>query len=318
MRFFVIMLLAIGLVLAGCELSGSGQPDLTGTVTIDKTSPKVGDILTATYTGNGTGAASWQWHRGSDPISGAATKTYTVVAEDLGKSLWAQVSYKDQKGAVASAATAATAAAAPTAPTAPAAKPSLTGKVTINNTTPKVGDKLTAAYSGNGTGTITWEWYLGSTVIRRSTNTAYTNLYTVGGDDAGEALSVRVSTNEQYGSIASAPTSTVVDERVSLNGTVTINNITPKVGDRITATYTGNGTGYATWQWLQGNDLINDAAANIYTVVATDLGKTLKAQVSYMDQKGSVTSVATAAVTAAGGNSGGAFVLERSDNRNPH
>jgi hypothetical protein len=291
--WFCVITLAIGLILAGCDLSGDDTVDLTGTVTIDKTSPKVGDVLTATYSGNGTGAASWQWYRGDAAISGASANTYTVVAADVGKSLKAQVSYKDQKGEVTSQATAATAAAAAVV----VEMPALTGTVIIDNTSPKVGDRLTANYEGNGSGDITWEWFRGDTVIRRTTNYVDIDRYTVVSADVGGVLSVRVSTDEQSGSVTSAPTEAVVDNRPALTGTVSLSNGAPMVGDTITATYIGgNGTGAAAWQWFRGDTLISGTTGNTYTAATADVGRTLKAQVSYGELKGSVSSTPTEAV----------------------
>jgi len=84
-----------------------------------------------------------------------------------------------------------------------------------------------------------------------------------------------------------------------LTGNVTINNTSPRVGDTITATYTGgNGTGAATWQWLRGETLITGATSSTYTVVAADLGARLRARVSYANQSGSITSAETAVVAA--------------------
>ena len=193
--------LAICFILAGCDPAVEEPPDLTGTVTINNTSPKVGDTLTATYSaGNGTGVASWQWYRDNDLIGGATANTYTVVAADLGLSLKAQVSYKDQKGVVISAATAVVAA-APVVQ-----KPTLTGTVTIDNTTPKVGNTLTATYSGNGTGTILWQWVRGrESIIRDATS----DTYTVVRADAGLTLSVFISTENQRGYVFSEYTKIV-------------------------------------------------------------------------------------------------------------
>ena len=81
---------------------------LTGTVTINNTAPRVGDALTATYApGNGSGAATWSWLRGTTVISGANAANYTVVAADAGATLTARASYANQSGTVQSPATAA-------------------------------------------------------------------------------------------------------------------------------------------------------------------------------------------------------------------
>jgi hypothetical protein len=68
----------------------------------------VGDTLTATYSsGNGSGAATWQWLAGGVDIVGANNSSYTAAAADFGKTLQARVSYADQSGTVTSAATSA-------------------------------------------------------------------------------------------------------------------------------------------------------------------------------------------------------------------
>ena len=82
----------------------------SGTVTIDDTSPTVGDELTAS-TANVADpdglpdpfAPTWQWYRtptsGSETmIPGAASATYTVVEADLGATLTAKASWTDKGG----------------------------------------------------------------------------------------------------------------------------------------------------------------------------------------------------------------------------
>ena len=67
-----------------------------GTVTINNTTPRVGDTLTAVYhPGDGTGTPSWRWLRDDAIIPGAANSTYTVVSADVGSSLKASVSYSN-------------------------------------------------------------------------------------------------------------------------------------------------------------------------------------------------------------------------------
>jgi hypothetical protein len=83
------------------------RPTLTGTVTIDETSPQVGDTLTAAYSdGNGTGTATWQWILGESTNIGTNNATYIVVEDDWGQTIKAQVSFADQSDSVISTATA--------------------------------------------------------------------------------------------------------------------------------------------------------------------------------------------------------------------
>ena len=79
--------------------------DLAGTVTIDKTSPRVGDTLTANTSGlNNTGILSYQWKANGANI-GVNSATYTVTEADLGKSISVVVTSSVEMGSVTSAGT---------------------------------------------------------------------------------------------------------------------------------------------------------------------------------------------------------------------
>jgi DUF971 family protein len=175
-------------------------------------------------------------------------------------------------------------------------RPNLTGTVTINNTLPQVGNTLTASYlDGNGTGTATWQWIRGeSTNIGTNSNT-----YNVTAADEGKTIKVQVSFANQKGNRTSIATGvvTAADNRPDLTGTVTIDNTSPQVGNTLTASYSdGNGTGMATWQWIRGESTNIGTDSGEYIVVEADWGQPIKVQVSFAGQKGSGTSVATAAV----------------------
>ena len=82
----------------------------SGTVTVDDTSPVVGDALTASAANVADPdglpdpfAPAWQWYRtpaaGSETeISGATSTAYTVVEADLGATLTAKASWTDKGG----------------------------------------------------------------------------------------------------------------------------------------------------------------------------------------------------------------------------
>jgi len=93
----------IGFSTAACSVPGGGG-DLVGTVTIDITSPRVGNTLTATFSGNGsgTGTAMWQWLANGTAISNTNSNTYKVVITDFDKKLQARISYSDRDGSVTS------------------------------------------------------------------------------------------------------------------------------------------------------------------------------------------------------------------------
>jgi tetratricopeptide (TPR) repeat protein len=255
------------------------RPYLTGSITINSTAPRVGDSITASYTGNGSGTAVWQWLADDAVISGTNSNTYVVRIGDIDKTIRARVSYANQNGNVLSAATRAVTMA------------NLAGSVTIDNTMPRVGDTITASYTGNGAETVTWQWMRGDSVI----NGAAGRTYVVVNDDMSRTLRVRVSNTDFNGNITSSATTQV--GRASLAGDITLSITTPKVGDIITASYTGNGSGTVTWQWMRNNSVIRGATNSTYIAGTSDVGRTLKVRVSYADQNDSLTSAPTAAVT---------------------
>jgi len=109
----IAIVAVISFAFAACDNGSTskpgGGPALVGTVTIDNTSPKVGDTLKAAFSGNGsgTGTATWQWLANDTAIAGTNSDTYVVKAADVGKTLKARVSYSDRTGNVTSNATSA-------------------------------------------------------------------------------------------------------------------------------------------------------------------------------------------------------------------
>ena len=64
--------------------------EITGSVTISGT-PTVGETLKATYSGGNATEISYQWYRGNEAISGATETSYTLTADDAGKSVSVRV-----------------------------------------------------------------------------------------------------------------------------------------------------------------------------------------------------------------------------------
>ena len=88
----------------------------------------------------------------------------------------------------------------------------------------------------------------------------------------------------------------ILDE-LTLTGTVSVDNTTPKVGDLLTAYYSnGNGQGFPTWQWMQGDSTPIGTNSKYYSVTENDLGKRIRVQVSFPILKGFIEGVPTEAV----------------------
>lgn len=90
-----------------------------------------------------------------------------------------------------------------------AGKDALTGSVTISNTSPRIGDMLTAQtgslnYGTESAGTLSYQWKAGEGVVGTDSAT-----YTVQTADRGKTITVTVSNSNNSGSVTSAATEAV-------------------------------------------------------------------------------------------------------------
>ena len=297
----------------------TGAPTITGTA-------QVGQTLTAGTTaimdddGLTSVSYTYQWIRtaaGVDTnISGATASTYTLVAADQGTTVKVRVSFTDDASKAETRTSAATAAVS-AAPNTPA-----TGAPTITGTA-QVGQTLTAGTTaivdadGLTSVTYTYQW------IRVATDNTETNIsgatastYTLVDADLGTTIKVTVIFTDDASNtetLTSAATAAVAAAANTLaTGAPTITG-TAQVGQTLTAVTTAimdaNGltTPSYTYQWIRvatdnSETNIASATASTYTLVAADLGTTIKVRVSFTDDASNaetLTSAATAAVTAA-------------------
>ena len=298
----------------------TGAPTITGTA-------QVGQTLTADTTaimdaeGLTSVSYTYQWIRVATDntetnISGATASTYTLVAADLGTTVKVTVSFTDDASndeTLTSAATAAVSA----APNTPA-----TGAPTITGTA-QVGQTLTADTTaivdadGLTSVSYTYQW------IRVATDNTETNIsgatastYTLVAADQGTTIKVTVSFTDDASNaetLTSAATAVVsAAPNTPATGAPTITG-TAQVGQTLTAGTTaimdaeGLTSVSYTYQWIRvatdnTETNISGATASTYTLVAADLGTTVKVTVSFTDDASNdetLTSAATAAVSAA-------------------
>ena len=271
--------------------------DQSGSVTLSTTQPVVGASLTATLS-DADGSISnkvWQWERspsGGSPdwttITGAQSATYTPVSADAGKLLRASVAYTDALASGRSAVSPATSAVGQSSQDQP-------GSVTLSSSQPVVGVSLTATLS-DADGSISsqvWQWErspsVGSpvwTVIVGAQSATYTPVAA----NAGKLLRASVSYTDALasGRTAVSPATSVVDQP----GSVTLSTAQPVVGESLTASLSDADGGISSqvWHWQRSPDqsepvwtVISGASSNVYTPVAADAGKLLRASVSYAD-----------------------------------
>ena len=306
--------------------AATGQPGITGTAqvgqTLAATAGTIADVdglpdpfLTDTNT-------SFQWVRvtsGTDAdISGARDSTYTLVADDEGKKIKVKVSFLDTEattnqteGPLTSAATATVSASTNTPAT---GAPTITG-------TAQVGQTLTAGTTaimdadGLTSVSYTYQWIRTAAGVDTNISSATASTYTLVAADLGTTVKVRVSFTDDASNaetLTSAATATVsAAPNTPATGAPTITG-TAQVGQTLTAGTTaimdddGLTTPGYTYQWIRtaaGVDTnISGATASTYTLVAADLGTTVKVRVSFTDDASNaetLTSTATAAVAAA-------------------
>ncbi len=294
---------AIGLVRV--NYPATGLPTIGGTV-------QVGETLTASTTGIDDADGlddvtfTYQWLADGTEISGATDPTYTLVDDDVGKTIKVRVTFTDDGGNPETLTSAATAAVEPR-PNSPA-----TGAPTISGTA-RVGETLTAGTSaiadadGMSGAVFIYHWLANGADIAGATN----NTYTLVDTDVGKTIKVRViftdnADNEE--TLTSAATAAVEPRPNSpATGAPTISG-TVRVGETLTAETSaiadadGMSGAVFSYQWLANGADVAGATSDTYTPVADDVGKAIKVKVSFRDDKNhqeSLTSAATAAVTAA-------------------
>ena len=283
--------------------------DTPGTVSLSTTSPEVDQEMTATLVDvdGSLSGLTWQWQRRADAGSAwvnfdqtartpiASTSRYTPVAADVGKQLRATVGYTDAHGSGNSAQSEPTAAVVD--------DPGTPGSVNLSTTSPEVGRAVTATLSDadGGVSDTTWQWQsrTGVTSSWSDVSLATLSRYEPQATDAGRQLRATVSYTDAHGPGKSAQSAAT--DAVDTPGTVSLSTTSPEVDQEMTATLVdvdGSLSGL-TWQWQRradaGSAWVNFdqtartpiASTSRYTPVAADVGKQLRATVSYTDAHGS-------------------------------
>ena len=291
----------------------TGEPTIIGTA-------QVGETLTADTSGIADAdgltnvSYSYQWIRNDGStdtdITSATDSTYTLVDDDQGKTIKVRVIVTDDavnETTLTSAATGAVEAAP--RPDSPA-----TGQPTIIGTA-QVGESLTADTSGiadaDGLATYTYQWVANDGTTDTDISGATDATYTLVDDDAGRTIKVRVTVTDDLGNettLTSAATEAVEaapQPDSPATGQPTIIG-TAQVGETLTADTSGiaddDGLATYTYQWVANDGTtdtdISGATDATYTLVADDVGQTIKVRVTVTDDLGNETTLTSAATEA--------------------
>ena len=268
------------------EFLTTRQPNMVASVSINATAVQPGDTLRATVNPEGASVnISWINDKGATIGWG---ERYTVQETDVGRRIRASVTGSGSTSGTAVSSWA-------TVSGSYVSRVYQLKAVTINDTTPTVGQTLTAALSpADATATISWFRDNGVFVGSGSS-------YTVKSADVGYKLYAWADgTGNTSGEATSPHTAKVVQQAVApivLQG-VTISDTTPNVGDTLTVTLTPrNATASITWRSSAGHIL---GYGDSYTVAADDAGSSIYVYANGTgNTSGSVVSSLTSVVQAA-------------------
>ena len=295
----------------------TGQPTIIGTL-------EVGQILTADTSdivdADGLTKVShrYQWVANDGDtdadISGATGSTYTLVADDVDKTIKVRVTVTDDVGNETTLTSAATDAVDFAVQQQQASNSPATGQPTITGTL-EVGQILTADTSdivdADGLTKVShrYQWVANDGDTDADISGATGSTYTLVADDVDKTIKVRVIVTDDAANetTLTSEATDAVDAAAQpdspATGQPTISG-TAQVGEMLTADTSGiadadgldNGT--YSYQWLGDDTDIAGATSSTYTLLAGDEGQTIKVRVVVTDDAENETTLTSAATEA--------------------
>ena len=301
---------ATAVVSAAANTPATGAPTITGTAQVGQTlTATVGDIadvdgLPDPFLTDANTSFQWvQVNLGTETnIASATASTYTLVREDWAASVRVKVAFQDAQGNSEGPLTSSSVIIVKPANTAATGKPGITGTAQVGQTlTATVGtsadvDGLPNPFLTDVNTSFQW--------IRVATDNTETNIasatastYTLVDADLGTTIKVKVgfADNYDYDEMLTSDATAAVSAAANTpaTGAPTITG-TAQVGQTLTAGTTaimdadGLTTPSYTYQWIRvatdnSETNIASATASTYTLVAADLGTTVKVRVSFTD-----------------------------------
>ena len=286
----------------------TGTVTLTGNAAQNQTlTVNTADLADA----DGLGALNYQWQSSSDgsnwsAIAGATAQSLTLTQSQVNQQVRALVSYTDGRGAAESIASAVSATVAQWNNQAP------TGAVVG---TAAQGQILTASNTladADGLGAVAYQWQVSGNNGATWSNIAGAtgSTYTLGQAHVGKQMRVQASYTDGQGtleSLASAASGVVANTNDAPTGGVTLTgsaaqNQTLSINTGSLADADGLGALNYQWQISANNGVswnnVAGATKSTFALTQTEVGKLVRASVSYTDGYGQAESVISAATTA--------------------
>ena len=138
----------------------------------------------------------------------------------------------------------------------------------------------------NGTGNLSYQWYVNGNVIGGATSATYT-INTTSASDAG---SYTVTVTNQVGSISSAAAQLTFNGLAPKLSIVATSNLNLNVGQTATFSAVATGTGTLNYQWYLNGQIISGATSSTYTIPSVALSDSGNYTVSVTNNYGSATS----------------------------
>ena len=202
---------AMAAVAARPNTPATGLPTISGTAQVGETlTADITDIADEDGLTNVSYSYQWIWNDGNNDtdIAGETASTYTLLDDDVGKTIKVRVTFTDEANNEETLTSAVTGAV-----TAAANNPA-TGQPTISGTV-RVGETLTADTSGiaddDGLDNVSYsyQWVANDGTTDMDIEDADDSTYTVSDDDVGKVINVRVSFTDDAGNqetLTSGPT----------------------------------------------------------------------------------------------------------------
>ena len=312
---------ATATVAAAPNSPATGAPVISGTAEVGNTlTADTSDIADADGLSGATFTYQWIANDGTADTDkqDATDSTYTLVAADEGKTIKMRVSFTDDAGNVETLTSTATSSVAARPNRAATGVPMISGTV-------QVGEALTADTSGIGDAdgltnvSYSHQWIRNDGSSDTSITDATDSTYTLVAGDEGKTIKVRVSFTDDAGneetltSTATDIVSYATQQQTSNNPATGAPSIsgTAQTGETLTVDTSNisDGDGMVNvnfgYQWISNDGTtdtdITDETSSTYTIKPWDLGKHIKARVSFTDDadnEETLTSTATTAVEA--------------------
>ncbi|MFN8343112.1 MAG: PKD-like domain-containing protein, partial [Cyclobacteriaceae bacterium] len=215
----------------------------------------VGNALTLTVVGSGSGTLTYQWKKNGTNIPGATLATYNVAAVTTADAATYTVSISSS-GACGNTVLSNVAVVNVDSPAAIATQP-------VATQTLCEGNSVTLQVVATGT-SLTYQWNKGGTPIVGATSSTYTIASLTTGDAATYTVDV-TSGGTCANTVTSANAVIVIDSPASVVTQPTASQ-TLCVGSGLTLTVVGSGSGTLTYQWKKDGTAIVGATAATYNV----------------------------------------------------